>query len=281
MNNDTWVTEEAAPRDRWLLSYADLVTLLLAFFVVMYSVSAVNEVKLSELASTLSASFDPSQLEPTDIAQAGSLEQVLDKLTTQISSEVSIAKISEGGLGNELKIELPGELLFASGTAELSDSGLKQLKRLMPTLELVTGEIVVEGHTDSQQISSAKFPSNWELSAHRAASVVRQLESWGVNAKLAAKGMGASLPVDTNDTSEGREKNRRVVFYATGIDWLELSKVVEQQELQSSANEPPPTVSADDPASATLEDGVDSIDLDEIDPALLEQVLRQLEAEGN
>ncbi len=267
MIEEAWQSTDAAPRDRWLLSYADLVTLLLAFFVVMYSVSAVNEAKLSELASTLSASFDPSQSVEAQIPVQTVPEAVVAELRTLSNAEMSLV---QSGSEQGLKISLPGELLFASGTADLSDPGLNELRKLMPTLELVTDRIVVEGHTDNEPIATAQFPSNWELSAQRAARVVRQIESWGVNAGLMATGLSDSQPIVSNETIEGRRQNRRVVFYVSGIDWSELSEVTsrsKQIEQDSDIAEP--------------SGNEEILDIDDVDPELLEQVLRQLEAEGN
>lgn len=271
MNDDTWLDTDAAAKDRWLLSYADLVTLLLAFFVVMYSVSAVNEAKLSELASTLSESFDPSKSVESQTPNLATPETTVAELSSLLGVDINIVRTSGD---NAIRISMPGELLFSSGTAELSDLGILQLQKLMPTLERVTDQIVVEGHTDNQPIATAQFPSNWELSAQRAARVARQLEVWGVTAKLKATGLSDTQPVTSNDTVEGRGLNRRVVFYVNGIDWSELSQVTSSTSLIEADTTP-----LEDPRVLDTEE--DILDINDVDPDLLEQVLRQLEAEGN
>jgi chemotaxis protein MotB len=248
---DEW---QDAPRDRWLLSYADLVTLLLAFFVVMYSVSAVNESKLTSLAETLSTSFQAEDVTQSETASPQTVaEQFIDD---GIDFELD-------GNGDALLLSLPGELLFASGQSELSDTGLRQLKTLLPLFEQVSGKIQIEGHTDNLPIQSDKFPSNWELSAHRAAATVRFLESAGVSkGQLSAVGLSDSQPVAINDTNKGRNLNRRVVVRLEQVDW---------QALESLGKSSPGAELSEDPEGFSLED---------VDPALLEEVLRELEAEG-
>jgi chemotaxis protein MotB len=267
MMDDIWQTPGDAPRDRWLLSYADLVTLLLAFFVVMYSVSAVNDEKLSELASTLSASFDPATTLKVDpVADPAVL---LTNLQLIVKDEI---QVSHSSAAEPLTIVLPGELLFSSGSGELSERGMAELENLLPTLKLASGTIQIEGHTDNQPISTIKFPSNWELSAHRAASVARYLEEQGVTASLTAVGLADTHGAATNATEEGRRQNRRVVLQVSELDWEALADVLEATAAKQAAIE----------KNASLpENPADDIDLDKIDPALLEQVLNEIEAEGN
>jgi chemotaxis protein MotB len=267
MIDDVWQTPGDAPRDRWLLSYADLVTLLLAFFVVMYSVSAVNDEKLSELASTLSASFDPAstlEVEPIENPTA-----LLTNLQLVLNDSI---QVDAGSVAEQITIVLPGELLFASGSGELSEEGGKELEALLPTLKLATGRIQIEGHTDNQPINTEKFPSNWELSAHRAASVARYLDEQGVSADLTALGYGDTKGAATNATEEGRKQNRRVVLQVSELDWAGLGDVVEEAAAATRA---------DQQMDVPEQNPADEINLDEIDPALLEQLLNEIEAEGS
>lgn len=271
MNDELWQVPGDAPRDRWLLSYADLVTLLLAFFVVMYSVSAVNEVKLSELASTLSESFDPATTKPVDDSENSQV--LLTNLQELLGQELALS-LTESGKVVSLKVEVPGELLFASGAAELSEAGARYLNDLLPTLNLVEGAIRIEGHTDNQPINTEEFPSNWELSAHRAARIASFLEEKSVSAKISATGLSASKPVASNATEEGRRKNRRVVIYLEEVDsallseWLR-SEISGREQLKAVSAE---TADANQSSDLAIED---------IDPALLEQLLQELEGEAN
>ncbi len=242
-----------APKDRWLLSYADLVTLLLAFFVVMYSVSAVNDAKLSELATTLSDSFNPGQAEAEEVL---SQQKMLDVMLGNFPGEVELDSTQTSAA---ILLSLPGELLFESGGSEITLAGKRQLLTLLPTLKHSTGAIFVEGHTDNLPISTAKFPSNWELSAHRAAATVRFLETQGVASKdLRAVGFSDAEPVDSNATEVGRQRHRRVVLRVESVDWQSLQAVTE----------------------VMLDHEVEELSLDDVDPALLEEVLRELDSEG-
>jgi chemotaxis protein MotB len=249
------IQEDAINRDRWMVSYADFMTLLLSFFVVMYSVSQVNDDKYRVLTRTMEQAFkipesaiDPIQIgvpvtavnpgvvqhsvqSPEQKPSSGHTEEKEQKATTsepqlpeefrRISQEVQqqfsdlIAKDLVSVQGNEewLEIELKSSLLFQSGEAEAGvDAG-----PIMEALAVIVGDsglpVRVEGFTDDQPIASAIYPSNWELSSARAASIVKMLTTNGVAAsRLAAIGYGEFQPVSTNDTEEGRAENRRVVL---------------------------------------------------------------------
>lgn len=268
---------ETAGRDRWLLSYADLLTLLLAFFVVMYSVSAVNETKLAELSKSLAASFNSPQSEVAKPDGANDIEPEIKpetKLGTRLGTSPELIAAAfdlnvefTGGEHNSLNISLPGELLFDSGTSELKPSAAAELDRLLPILKNAAGEIQVEGHTDNVPVSSSRFPSNWELSAHRAAAAVRYLEQAGIaRHQLLAIGRADVQPIANNNSEPGRASNRRVVFKASDIDWTQVA--IEQPGKPEVFPEETPGT----------EQGLP--DIETIDPALLEQVLRELESGG-
>ncbi len=227
--------------DRWMISWADFVTLLLAFFVVMYALSSVNEDKYRQLSESLSQIFRAeggSQVLTPPIQGPGILEgqarpisepearvepadpvvsQQLDAIRTQ-AEQVFAEQIDRGQVqvsGNRLwvAIELNASLLFASGDAI---PVIEADALLQPVIELVQdaeNPVHVEGFTDSQPISTARFPSNWELSAARAAAVVRLLQQRGIAPeRLAAVGYGQYQPAYSNRTAEGRQRNRRIVI---------------------------------------------------------------------
>lgn len=284
MNQTAWhqtTGEDVAGRDRWLLSYADLLTLLLAFFVVMYSVSAVNETKLSELSKSLSASLNhtertqPETLENTD-ATPRSPEQIVAAL----GIDAAFAS-SDPGQGN-LTISLPGELLFESGASDLKSSAQSELNKLLPILKSAVGEIEVIGHTDNIPVSSQAYPSNWELSAHRAAAAVRYLEQAGIaRSRLLAIGRADVEPVASNDIEQGRASNRRVEFKASEIDWARVR--VLGQSLEHALKKNRRATESDEtlekvPKEAAKADQLP--DIETIDPALLEQVLHDLDSGG-
>lgn len=261
--------EEHANHEAWAIPYGDLITLLLAFFVVMYAMSSVNEGKYRVLSDSLVAAFQgaPKTMQPIQvgekqvgsgadinmtIVQQATLEgqprSMLEPLPIQMASTSSSAspgeeaEANDGAGSNELdavateveramadliaedliivrregawvEVEIRTDILFASGVATLSDQALPALQRLAETLKPFPNPIRVEGHTDNRPISTRAFPSNWELSAARAASVVHLLTKTGVDpSRLAVIGLGEHRPAQSNDTPEGRNANRRVLL---------------------------------------------------------------------
>lgn len=229
--------EEHENHERWLVSYADFITLLFAFFVVMYSISSVNEGKYKVLSDTLEGAFnqperaiDPIQIgqeKPRGIGiqddlgtQTGQQDGGSDALQdiTQAMQAAFGELIQSGDLevrGNELwvEIELSSGLLFPSGDALPLDAAFGLVDRIAEILAPYDNPVHVEGFTDNVPMRSGNYPTNWELSAARAASVVRMLGNGGVNPdRLAAVGYGEFRPVADNTTAAGRKANRRVVL---------------------------------------------------------------------
>ncbi|HDS1734500.1 flagellar motor protein MotD [Pseudomonas sp. BP8] len=235
-------TEEHENHERWLVSYADFITLLFAFFVVMYSISSINEGKYKVVSQALLGVFnDPERsMQPIPIGDeqplsvrpavplvkdseetdAGLAQTSTDPLQT-ISDDVRDAfgdLISANQMtvrGNELwvEIELNSSLLFGSGDAMPSDTAFAIIEKVANILKPFANPVHVEGFTDNLPIRTAQYPTNWELSASRAASIVRLLAMNGVNpGRMASVGYGEYQPVATNDTAEGRARNRRVVL---------------------------------------------------------------------
>ena len=227
--------------DRWLVSYADFVTLLFAFFVVMYAISSINEGKYRVLSDTLVAAFNtpPKASEPIQIGKP--LEEVAvpqtapgvakpirvepPKVDNQKARMALIARQVEDSLRplidqklikvthNKLwvEVEIKSSILYSSGSAELEIEAFTPLKKLANVLKALPNHIDVEGHTDNLPIKTSVFPSNWELSASRAASVVHLFTQQGIPpTRLAAIGFGEFRPVTTNDSVLGRRQNRRV-----------------------------------------------------------------------
>lgn len=229
--------EEHENHERWLVSYADFITLLFAFFVVMYSISSVNEGKYKVLSDTLEGAFnqpqrsvDPIQIgdqlprgltrENNDASGAGTPDSGSDALadiTTAMQSAFG-ELIQAGELevrGNELwvEIELSSGLLFPSGDALPLDAAFDLVERIAAILKPYDNPVHVEGFTDNLPMRSGRYPTNWELSAARAATVVRMLSNGGVNPdRLAAVGYGEFRPIADNNTAAGRRANRRVVL---------------------------------------------------------------------
>ncbi len=272
--------EEPLNHEAWAIPYGDLITLLLAFFVVMYAVSSVNEGKYRVLSDALSAEFRgaPKSMEPVQVGekQKGSgadiaisiVQQEMlrgqprDLLTSQHEKAVTdqaekaaaelerVAKDVESAMNNLIKadllavrrqglsveVEVKADILFGSGAASLSPMATGVLVRLAEAIKPFENPVRVEGHTDNMPINTAAFPSNWELSAARAAKVVQLFTKHGVDPKrLTVIGVGDNQPIQSNDTAEGRNANRRVVLVILGTDGLPLGS----DGKLSGKNEPP------------------------------------------
>ena len=238
--------EESENKDRWLVSYADFITLLFAFFVVMYSISSVNEGKYRVLSDSISSAFDPSQeglsiqldspLKPPIIEHGitisrqrpimmrnaypsahASEKDKRDLRTIASRVEKSLSGLIQNNIVSVKKsdlwieVEIKSSILFPSGSSNLSEDSRPLLKELSEVLNQYNNEIQVEGFTDNLPIATNVFPSNWELSASRAASVVHLLSKEGIEPeRLSAVGYGEFRPITSNSTALGRSKNRRV-----------------------------------------------------------------------
>ncbi|MEC4889529.1 MAG: flagellar motor protein MotB [Nitrospira sp.] len=223
--------EEHENHERWLVSYADFITLLFAFFVVMYSVSAVNEGKFRTVSESIKAALNPFPAPPTSMqpfvmgdnkpasinpplldAKEPVIRRIRDIVKTMLqTSQADRAPIVEERNG-ELVLTIPDAVLFKSGEATLLPEALPFLRALADVLVELNKQVRVEGHADNVPIRTVQFPSNWELSATRAVMIVRVLsELYGVPSNaLSAVGYADARPVTDNLTPEHRAKNRRV-----------------------------------------------------------------------
>lgn len=249
------IREDTISHERWMVSYADFLTLLLAFFIVMYSVSHRDESKFRVLSQTLTKAFNApsSSIEPIRIGEpvtavmpgvvsqalpsaeqrpeAGHSEEQGRRATTsepqlpeefrrisqQVEEEftelVASGLVSVHGSDEWLEIELKSSLLFASGEASIGPAARPILGQLANIVRGSVLPIRVEGFTDDQPISTGVFPSNWELSSARAATIVKLLTESGIAPnRLAAIGYGEFQPVASNASEAGRAENRRVVL---------------------------------------------------------------------
>jgi chemotaxis protein MotB len=271
--------EEHENHEAWAIPYGDLVTLLLAFFVVMYAMSSVNEGKYRVLSDSLNEAFHGTPHSSQPLATAGPHTQPVEQLpmtqvnrmitaglparhvmqseeqpdpaanagkgeTTQASDPSSIADAT----GSELKavaedvdlamssliasgqvhvhrhenwvtVDISTDILFTSGVARLSTAAVGVLQRLADTLKPFPNTIRVAGHTDNRPINTTAFPSNWELSTARAASVVHLFMDRGVSPqRMSVMGYGEYRPTMPNTTSTARNANRRVEITILGRD---------------------------------------------------------------
>ncbi len=319
--------EEHENHERWLISYADFITLLFAFFVVMYSVSSVNEGKYRVLSDALVAAFRAPAKSVTPI-QVGSTAKAPISVEFSIRKSPTVirtfdrplpsphsnaekkeqapqstpqpktppqpqSKDNEHGQGQRqtaseaaaaiqkmandiehamqslidngtikvrrstfwLEVEINTSILYSSGSARLESGAVPVLQDLAKILTPFPNQIHVEGFTDNVPISTLTFPSNWELSAARAASVVTLFAKVGVEpTRMAAIGFGQYRPAADNDTEQGRTKNRRVVVVVlSSVDKSEAKKDAAPQQLQQELNAPPEAPPA--PASGAAPTG--------------------------
>lgn len=206
----------------WMDTYADTITLLLTFFILLYSISAVDSEKLKELAEALQSSLTGKQsvkeLESLDDIKvdiekesnkyedlAKKLNEIIDK-----NSLTEVIKIREEDRGIVLQVD--ESILFDPGKAEIKESSFDILDTISKIIEETDNDIIAEGHTDNVPINNEKYKSNWELSTDRALNIVKYfIENKKINpVRLSVKGYGEYNPIAPNDTPENRSKNRRV-----------------------------------------------------------------------
>ena len=232
--------------ERWLVSYADMITLLMVLFVVLFAMGRTDKDKMEALRNSLQRAFavevlqgaEPSSLKgssgsaiippvvPSAITQeviamtngsanpqmAAALHEVREALIqVPVPSDTS-GRVEVGASREGIVISLAGNLLFDSGKSDLKPRGMTLLDTLSERLRTMPNEIRVEGHTDNIPIATPLYPSNWELSSARATTVSRYFAEHSEIApnRLSAAGYGEFRPVAPNDSREGRARNRRV-----------------------------------------------------------------------
>lgn len=221
---------KAENSERWLVSYSDFMTLLMVFFVVLYSMSNVNQKKYQQLSNSMGSVFsggatalgmgadsgtssdNTGELKPLvqteDVKLQGVEEQVNDVLNELGLGDSVSTSIEERGL----VISFNDSIFFDSAKAEIKDEMKTKLISVSKILNKIDNYIRVEGHTDNLPIKDNYFNSNWQLSSVRASNVVELLINYGEisPSRLSAVGYGEYRPISDNNTEEGRSKNRRV-----------------------------------------------------------------------
>lgn len=223
--------EKAPNHERWLITYADLITLLMIFFILMYTISSVNSKKFAQLSASLSDALvgnnsgffigdapGPMQVEGkvqtpgAREAEKKAMEEAAKKIEGMLKEKGLAGKVEVGFEERGLVVSLKETLLFARGSAEINPSSRDVIKKIGEVLIKLPNAIRVEGHTCDLPIHTAQFPSNWELSTTRATNVVKFLIA-EVNfppKQLSATGYGEYRPLVPNTTETNRQKNRRV-----------------------------------------------------------------------
>lgn len=303
--------EDHVNHEAWAIPYGDLVTLLLAFFVVMYAISSVNAGKYRVMSDSLFAAFrgSPRTMNPIEIGQsqtgsgsemesaalqsalqgqqrstlapvpvnggnaatianqatpapridksgasaaaAAALAKVADDVTRALDSLIKQNMVAVRRSEFWIEVEIKTDILYPSGSAQLAPNAVDVIQRLGDALAPFPNSIRVEGHTDNKPIKTVAFYSNWELSAARAGSVVRVLQSHGVAPeRLAVIGYGEQRPVQGNDTEQGRNANRRVVVVILSTE-LQRQKAPEDQPPGTAAQAPTTAAAVPDTAAPT------------------------------
>lgn len=274
--------EEHVNHERWLVSYADFITLLFAFFVVMYSISSVNTGKFRVLSDTLEAIFtdptksiDPIQIgelsrgddtkrkqvdprpEPAQILELPvapivpeetirTLNDISNQLNEVLLEQIKNQDISIKKGEDWLELEIKSNVLFFSGESRLEKAAVPIIGKVADILRQSANPILVEGFTDNQPINTPRFPSNWELSAARAASVVHLLDRYGLKpSRMSAIGYGEFRPIASNANEAGRQKNRRVVLVVLGSN--ESRRSMEVFDPNRSSRLPQAAITAPEP----------------------------------
>ncbi len=221
-SHDQGGNDESGGKERWLVTYADMMTLLLVFFIIMYALSTrVSGEKFDALANSLALSMkkqnkpkvsDHMAYSPDDSRQTrrflATARAVYDSVKkTDPKSDVKI-NVDERGI----VVSLVDSQFFTSGSAMIRPEAVPILSKIAKHLRGLPNDVQVEGHTDNAPIRTPQFPSNWELSSARASAVVRFfIEKGGIKpATLSARGYAEHRPVASNRTNDGRKRNRRV-----------------------------------------------------------------------
>jgi chemotaxis protein MotB len=246
-SEESWQIEDDEPEEiedegggipEWMMTYGDLVTLLFAFFVLLFSMSSVQQESFKELVKSMESALGvqqvpeagtreglqmpklPKQVEKSPKEEASQtvgamVQKEINDITSNVRELVMFnqlgGKVKVEGNANGAVITISDIILFPPGEATMTKSGLDIMKKITKILAQFSYHIKIAGYTDNVPIHTPMFPSNWELSANRACEVVRMLVDQGIDPKLlAAVGYGEYHPIASNDTEEGRAQNRRV-----------------------------------------------------------------------
>ncbi len=218
----------------WMITYSDMITILLCFFMVFFILSATETDTLQELQLRLTTQVSDLDQEVNRLTMENTQLQQEKQLLTQ--NLLGVSTLTQGVSGSRedfivflrdndlmeqvqilendkgLMIRFKEGVLFGSGSATVSAQGLELMKHIGLKLQEIPNAVVVEGYTDNVPISTAEYPSNWELSSARAITVARYLiYDIGVEEeRISVTGYGEQHPIDSNDTAEGRANNRRI-----------------------------------------------------------------------
>ena len=217
MNRD-YYTNSNDYINRWVISYADFVTMLLALFMVLYAANSMGKSEVKNVNDSLKGVFStkpafeqkiPETQEKNLSPEVLEQDEIVKNLKSGDISDDSVKIVKEK---RGVVIRLNDTMLFDPGSAIIKSEAKAKLDKIALSLEAFTNPVVIEGHTDSMPIKNEKYPSNWELSTARATNIISYLTQTKKfpPGRLSAVGYGEYMPVDKNDNPAGRAKNRRV-----------------------------------------------------------------------
>jgi chemotaxis protein MotB len=248
--------EEHANHERWLVSYADFITLLFAFFVVMFATSQTDKNKAQAVSDSVKKALEgESFASVVKVILGGTIDHTgqgnaqkkgpggakpnaksvdqkpqplvmelmpsLDVLTKQLAPEIKSGKLQISMVPRGLAISFTQAALFPSGEDVIAKDTYSSIRKISEALQKIPNPARMEGHTDAIPIHTSRFRSNWELSAARSIALLELITSYGVaHDRLSIAGYADTDPVDDNDTEQGRAKNRRVdiiILNETGV----------------------------------------------------------------
>lgn len=236
---------ESSGAPAWMATFADLMALMMCFFVLLFSFSQIDESKYRLMVESMAKGFGSQQLQlqtpstpsatlssPSSINSpfsqfqspsrssrkrnrvqtSQSTKATAKQVKAVMKTDIAEGKVTVETTGNTVLIRLPEEVAFPPGSDDVSEQITAIIDKLAPAMRATTGTIMVTGHTDDVPISSSEFSSNWELSADRAVAVIHEIvKLTGLDeSRFAAVGNGSTKPIAPNDTPENRAKNRRV-----------------------------------------------------------------------
>ena len=259
-NNNNNKNDDGGGSPAWMTTFGDMMTLLLVFFVLLYSFSSMDVEKFQGFISALQnqlSILDGGHIITTnpnidagtlgeDYAQAPqNIQQIMRELDNYIKSNDLGDRVEVENKRKGLVISLTGEILYELGRANIRGQGREVLSMISDILIDIPNDIMIEGHTDDLPIRTDEFPSNWELSTARAVNVIKFLieETDFDPARLSAAGYSEYRPVADNDSSKGRAKNRRIEVvilnsqYVVNNDSNSIPKQQKQRELAENNEE--------------------------------------------
>lgn len=222
--------EEHENHERWLVSYADFITLMFAFFVVMFASSQADKAKTQALSEALDKAFSegaissklkemmgskpskPAKATPITKESIDALTGALEALTKELETDIKAGKLQVSMESRGLVISLKQATFFPSGDDTVSPAGYGIIEKVARTIVKVPNPVRLEGHTDALPINNGRFKNNWELSAARSIAMLQLLTTRfqvPIN-RVAVVGYADTVAIDSNSTEEGRARNRRV-----------------------------------------------------------------------